>query len=741
MKAGHKGSMLSLAGDSIARAMQNVGDRFNPVTPEQGPVSQAVGDLKMPKKHKPLFVDSKAMKEKLRKNMHKPRYDVANFYKRDGLAQQIARDSRFENGTLCIITFNALWIAIDADYNKVDVLTDAHPVFIIAENFFCLFFTVEVTIRFAAFKNKLNCLRDRWFVFDTFMVFMMIFETWVMTLVLIFVNTDDTAGGENTGIGNASLLRLLRLLRLSRMARMARLLRSMPELLILIKGMIAAIRSVFFTLLLLFLLLYVWAILFRQVTKDSNLGELKFRNIPTSAHSLVLDGIMFDSAGSIVEGAIDENMYALVPLFYIFILQAAFTVMNMLIGVLCEVINAVAATEHEELTIVYVTDRLKGVVDRILQQDSKELFILEFDSTWRTRLSKKFKDLKNGPLQLDIDQQDQLKRINVEDVLGIKLDFSSGELDPDIPKERFPLKFKADDKDIKINKEKFLDILQEKEAASLLSEVGVDVFGVVDLIDTIFATEHGTDRVLSFGDLVEVMMDQRNSNTATVKDITALRKYVRGRIDRLECSMESHVLAMGSMIEKALGMDAGSFLKEAERAKHLAESPCSPVRKHSHDGMQKLDSDWKKAKGLVANVIGKHNEQPDSNNPSFSPPPTPPSGFGSGPNAARLIERYSVTRTEEKVHEVWEQVQSPKANKTSDEKKPSGTSGEDIMFEEGTEGEDGHSAEAHHDSKHTTRTRKKRIKKKTSMSRNGQSTVITEASGLIELMDDHGEDH
>merc|ERR1719183_2384679 len=100
-----------------------------------------------------------------------------------------------------------------------------------------------------------------------------------MTLVLLFVTSDDSSGGESTGLGNASLLRLLRLLRLSRMARMARLLRSMPELLVLIKGMIAAIRSVFFTLLLLFLLLYVFSILFRQLTMESLIGEEKFPSI------------------------------------------------------------------------------------------------------------------------------------------------------------------------------------------------------------------------------------------------------------------------------------------------------------------------------------------------------------------------------------------------------------------------------------------------------------------------------
>merc|ERR1719424_1906598 len=94
-------------------------------------------------------------------------------------------------------------------------------------------------------------------------------------------------GGGSGGLGNASILRLARLLRLSRMMRMARLLRSMPELLILIKGMVAAFRSVFFTLLLLVLFIYVFAIYFRQMTAEMpHLRDTYFYSMAKAQHSL-----------------------------------------------------------------------------------------------------------------------------------------------------------------------------------------------------------------------------------------------------------------------------------------------------------------------------------------------------------------------------------------------------------------------------------------------------------------------
>ena len=41
------------------------------------------------------------------------------------------------------------------------------------ENLFCVYFTVELAIRFAAFRYKRNCMKDSWFVFDSVLVALM----------------------------------------------------------------------------------------------------------------------------------------------------------------------------------------------------------------------------------------------------------------------------------------------------------------------------------------------------------------------------------------------------------------------------------------------------------------------------------------------------------------------------------------------------------------------------------------
>jgi len=352
---------------------------------------------------------------------------------------------------------------------------------------------MEISIRFLAFRNKVNCMKDPLFVFDSGRVCMMIFETWIMAIILLSASSGEGGGG----LGNAGLLRLLRLLRLSRMARVARLLRSMPELLVLIKGMIAAIRSVFFTLVLLFLILYVFAILFRQLTVDTAIGAEKFYNILSCMQTLVLDGILFDGPGDLMALIEDESLYVLVVVYYLFVLFAALTVMNMLIGVLCEVVSATAAMEREELTIVYVRERLQVICDRLCSHCYEK----------------------------DEDGEQVMK----------------------------------------VKKKEFLSILQDPEATQLLTEAQVDVFGLVDLIDTVFATETGAERVCDFGDLIEVFLDQRTSNTATVKDITTLRKYVRGRLDLMEKHTDDQMGAIGSMMEKYGGLGKGTFQYELQR--------------------------------------------------------------------------------------------------------------------------------------------------------------------------------
>merc|ERR1719201_3141801 len=170
-----------------------------------------------------------------KEGFEEPHYHVENFYHTTGYAQALARSEKFINATLGVISLNAVYIGIDADWNDSELLYKAHIFFILCENFFCVYFTFEWIVRFLAFKRKCDGLRDGWFKFDSALVLLMVVETWIFAPVLAVVSD---GAGPGIPIGPLRLLRLLRL------TRMARLMKSLPELVTMTKGMMRASRAV-----------------------------------------------------------------------------------------------------------------------------------------------------------------------------------------------------------------------------------------------------------------------------------------------------------------------------------------------------------------------------------------------------------------------------------------------------------------------------------------------------------------
>eukprot|EP00913_Durusdinium_trenchii_P032307 g30249.t1 len=133
--------------------------------------------------------------------------------------------------------------------------------------------------------------------------------------------------GSGTGFGrSASVLRVLKVLRVLRTARIIRVARYMPELMILIKGLMVAARSVFFTLVLLLLITYIFSIT-----------------------NLILHSVMPDQEGFYRE-VVAEDWYFGV-LYVVFIMVGSLIIMNMLVGVLVEAVQTVASCEHEQIQI------------------------------------------------------------------------------------------------------------------------------------------------------------------------------------------------------------------------------------------------------------------------------------------------------------------------------------------------------------------------------------------------------
>eukprot|EP00928_Gymnodinium_smaydae_P015578 TRINITY_DN15769_c0_g3_i1.p1 TRINITY_DN15769_c0_g3~~TRINITY_DN15769_c0_g3_i1.p1 ORF type:complete len:691 (-),score=113.36 TRINITY_DN15769_c0_g3_i1:195-2222(-) len=304
---------------------------------------------------KAVFVDATLMKEQVRQAISsKAEYDVTVFYWDTGIAQSIARDSRLELATQLTIMANVIWIMIDADYNTHRVITEVAWYFQLADNFFCAFFFVEIVIRFAAFERKCQALMDMWFDFDAVLVMLMIMETWVMPALAAMTSL------RSSDMTDADIVKMTYLLRLTRMARMARLLRTFPELMGMVKGLAHAARSVCLTLFLLFIVIYVFAVTFKELTMRTPIGDKYFRTVPQAFLTLLLYGALIEDSPAVVLDVGGQHV-ALGFLFFGFMLLAAIVIMNMLVGVLVNVVNAVSSVETERTTVSFIKAKMQAM--------------------------------------------------------------------------------------------------------------------------------------------------------------------------------------------------------------------------------------------------------------------------------------------------------------------------------------------------------------------------------------------
>jgi len=297
----------------------------------------------------------------------------------DSMCGKLAGNKKFEMLTLAFIVVNAGFIGYDADYSakhhKPDGLYDsAMPAqFIIMENIFAVYFTFEVVVRFIAFRRKLDCLSDQWFLFDSVLVLFMVLETWVIAL----------AGGG----GALSQFSVLRLLRLLRITRMAKLMRFFPELQIIVKGMLAAVRSVVCTAILLILVLYVWAILFtseyhqgNRLDTDESLtqAEQYFGSMGKSMRHLFIMGTILDDITACTNSIRGSKKTIMLIFFIIFVLISSFTMLNMLIGILCEVVCATGEGERLKNTQANAYEAIETLFKKMDKDGSGEISRDEF---------------------------------------------------------------------------------------------------------------------------------------------------------------------------------------------------------------------------------------------------------------------------------------------------------------------------------------------------------------------------
>jgi len=128
-------------------------------------------------------------------------------------------------------------------------------------------FTIELLIRIAADGCHLFCGEDwAWGVLDLFIV---LFSLWEVSLDLIYlIAAQDGQSGFWSGFSNLKAFRIIRITRLVKAVRLARIFRFVMAFRLLISSILHTLKSLFWALMLLVLIIYVFAVLFTQAVND-----------------------------------------------------------------------------------------------------------------------------------------------------------------------------------------------------------------------------------------------------------------------------------------------------------------------------------------------------------------------------------------------------------------------------------------------------------------------------------------
>lgn len=211
-------------------------------------------------------------------------------------------------------------------------------------------------------------------MFDTILVLFMVAETWILPFL-----------GSGGPLAQLSILRLLRLLRITRMAR---LMRAIPEIMIIVKGMVAATRTVLCTGALMVCILYTFAIFF---TNEYHQGDVEdalcdapseqfFGSMGKSMFSLFIMGTILDDYTQATNAirTIEEPPFFRLLAFLCFTLLSSMMLLNMLVGVLVEVVSATSEAEREKAIELNVREAIADLFDHLDKDENNKISQKEF---------------------------------------------------------------------------------------------------------------------------------------------------------------------------------------------------------------------------------------------------------------------------------------------------------------------------------------------------------------------------
>merc|ERR1712137_386914 len=154
------------------------------------------------------------------------------------------------------------------------------------------------------------------------------------------------------------------------------------------RGLLIAIRSVVFTLILLAIMTYMFSIAMKSQTKGTDAEGVYFKTVLDGVAILLIHAICPDLQDPIFDiidtGPISTFIYVT------FLFLVSITMMNMLIGILCEVITCVSTVERAQLEISHMKEGLWELVKECDVDASGQISVNEFQNLLQNPEAVKF---------------------------------------------------------------------------------------------------------------------------------------------------------------------------------------------------------------------------------------------------------------------------------------------------------------------------------------------------------------
>lgn len=173
----------------------------------------------------------------------------------------IVQSPRFDWSVGILVIINAMSIGLQTDYMAKHSGDHVPRVYRVVDVFFCVIFVAEIVLRIfvhrLAFFYRAGC---SWNIFDSFVVVMQCMEE----LLRLMAYSLNKAGLPTS----FTFMRTLRLLRLVRIMRVIRILHLIGELRTIVLSISSSLKSLLWTVVLLFSMMYVAGVYFTQLVVD-----------------------------------------------------------------------------------------------------------------------------------------------------------------------------------------------------------------------------------------------------------------------------------------------------------------------------------------------------------------------------------------------------------------------------------------------------------------------------------------